>query len=232
VSGEPILTTLLIHLKSRRLLLLLDNFGHLLDASAGLADGLHHAGPELRMPRRTGRGLLRLYGEASYHVPSLSAPDPRVTCSLEALEHYESVRLLRERARLVSSDFALTEQNAAAASEICWRLDGIPLEVELEAARPRGLTVEQTAARLDDRFRLLTAGSRTTLRRQQMLRATIDWSNALLSAPERVLFRRLAVFSGAGASRLSRRCARALATKRELMMATSSTSCSGWSIGR
>jgi tetratricopeptide (TPR) repeat protein len=126
----------------------------------------------------------------------LNTPNPSDLPPLDQLEKVDSLRLFVERARTAKPSFALTKENAASLAQICFRLDGIPLAIELAAARVKVLTPEQIAARLDDRFRLLTGGSRTALPRQQTLRAMIDWSYSLLSEPEKALFRRLAVFVG------------------------------------
>ena len=122
-------------------------------------------------------------GEVSWRVPSLSLAD-------------EAIELFTDRARHARPDFAVTDDNAAAVAEICARLDGLPLAIELAAARVRALSLTEILDSLHDRFRLLTGGARTAVRRQQTLRASVDWSHALLTEPERVLFRRLAVFSG------------------------------------
>ncbi len=168
-------------LARRRVLLVLDNCEHLIDACAALADGLLRACPSLCV-LATSREPLRVPGEVAWRVPSMAAS--------------EAVRLFEDRAQSAQPGFALTERNAGAVDEICRRLDGIPLAIELAAAQVRALPVEQIAARLGDRFRLLTGGARTALPRQQTLRATIDWSYALLSEPERALFARLSVFAG------------------------------------
>ncbi|HLK56982.1 MAG TPA: BTAD domain-containing putative transcriptional regulator, partial [Chthonomonadaceae bacterium] len=192
--------TLLDHLKPRQLLLLLDNCEHLLSACAPLAGEIlqHCAGVRILA---TSRQALGIQGESLYQVPSLRQPDPRDLPQdkkeiVAAVAGYDAVRLFVERASAQRSDFALTEQNARAVAEVCHRLDGIPLAIELAAARIGALTPAQIAARLDDRFGLLTGGSRTALPRQQTLKATLDWSYHLLSDPERILLRRLCVFSG------------------------------------
>ena len=187
-------TELLIKfLRSKTTLLILDNCEHLLDASAGLADALLKHCPSLKI-LATSREALGILGEIVYHMPSLGLPDIQQT--LETLRRYESVSLFEERARLAQPDFQLTLENAASVAQICSRLDGIPLAIELAAARVNMFSTEQIAARLDDRFDLLTGGSRTALPRQQTLRASIDWSWNLISGPERVLLRRLTVFAG------------------------------------
>src|SRR5579884_1602142 len=193
--NRPLGETLANYLRPKSLLLVLDNCEHLLTACAQLADTLLRTCPKVRIlaSSREGLGLL---GEALYHVPSLSLPDEKRLPTLEQLSQYEAVRLFVERAVLSRPDFAVTAQNAASVVQICSRLDGIPLAIELAAARARALAVEQLAQRLDDRFRLLTGGSRTALPRQQTLRALIDWSYELLSEAERTLLRRLSVFVG------------------------------------
>ena len=177
------------------MLLLLDNCEHLIDACARQADTLLRSAARLKI-LATSREPLAIAGETTYRVPSLRVPEPHALPPLADLLEYEAVRLFVERAALALPGFALTDANAAAIVEICARLDGIPLAIELAAARVRALPVEQIRARLDDRFRLLTGGSRAALPRQQTLRAAVDWSYDLLSEPERSLFRRLSVFSG------------------------------------
>ena len=187
-------TELLINfLRPKTALLILDNCEHLLDASASLADTLLKYCPHLKI-LATSREALGILGEIVYHMPSLSLPDIRQT--LETFREYESVRLFEERARFAQTDFKLTMENASAVAQICSRLDGIPLAIELAAARVNMFSTAQIAARLDDRFNLLTGGSRTALPRQQTLRASIDWSWNLLSDLERTLLRRLTVFAG------------------------------------
>src|SRR5262249_41090565 len=137
-----------------------------------------------------------LAGERTYRVPSLSLPDPARLPPVGRFPDYEAVRLFVERTMFSQPAFAVTEGNAPAVAQICQRLDGIPLAIELAAARVKALSVEKLNERLDDMFRLLTRGSRTALARQQTLRALIDWSYDLLSEPERTLLRRLSVFAG------------------------------------
>jgi non-specific serine/threonine protein kinase len=192
--GQPILDTLLGALRPKRLLVLLDNCEHLLDACAQIADALLRRCPGIRI-LATSREALGIAGEVSRRVPSLSVPQEEGVLGAQ-LTRWEAVQLFVERAQAVRADFALTEQNAPDVAQVCRRLDGIPLALELAAARLQGLTVAQLAARLDQRFRLLTTGSRTALPRQQTLRATIDWSYDLLGEPERRLFGRLSVFAG------------------------------------
>ncbi len=193
--GRTLLLTLTDYLKPRRLLLVLDNCEHLLAACAHLADSLLHACPHLRLLASSREGL-GITGEQTYRVPSLRMPDTNRLPPLPHLSQYEAVRLFLDRAMAVVPTFAVTNQNAPALAQVCHRLDGIPLAIELAAARIKALTVEQVTQRLDDCFRLLTGGSRTALPRQQTLRATIDWSYNLLSEAEQALFGRLSVFAG------------------------------------
>ncbi len=195
VPGRPLQATLLEYLGHRTLLVVLDNCEHLIEASAHLVQTLLEACPGLRI-LATSREPLGVPGEVAWRVPSLSLPDPRRLPSVDDLGACEAVRLFVERAAAVHPAFRLTPQNAPAVATVVRRLDGIPLAVELAAARVPALTVAQIAERLDDRFRLLTGGRRTALPRQQTLRATMDWSYQLLPERERVLLRRLAVFAG------------------------------------
>jgi non-specific serine/threonine protein kinase len=195
VPGRPLRTTIGEYLRGRAVLLVLDNCEHLLDACAHLADVLLRSCPRLRV-LATSREILGLAGETAWRVPSLGLPDPRQPLAAASLAQYEAPRLFLERARAVLPSFEVTAESASVVAQICARLDGMPLAIELAAARVRVLTVEQIAARLDDRFRLLTGGSRTALRRQQTLQATLDWSYQLLPEAECALLRRLAVFAG------------------------------------
>lgn len=192
--GTPLLDLLTTTLAQKHVLLILDNCEHLIDACAGLVDHLLRNCPELRI-LVTGRETLRITGETIYTVPPLAVPEQECV-DLEMLSSYEAVRLFVARAEAVRSTFSVAAENVPAIVQICRRLDGIPLAIELAAARMKGLTAEQLAARLDDRFRLLTGGSRTALPRHQTLRALIDWSYNLLTEVERVVLCRLAVFSG------------------------------------
>jgi non-specific serine/threonine protein kinase len=146
----------------------------------------------------TSREALGVPGEVIWRIPTLSVPDPRTSVikSKEAAGRYEGVRLFVDRAQATQPSFQLTDKNAAAVAHICHRLDGIPLAIELAAVRVKVLPVEQILARLQDRFALLTGGSRTALPRQQTLRATVDWSYDLLSEPERKLLNRVSAFAG------------------------------------
>jgi predicted ATPase/class 3 adenylate cyclase len=194
-AGRPVDEALVKFVQNRQLLLILDNCEHLTHASAELATRLLQAGARLKI-LASSREPLRAAGEMSYLVPALSVPDPGKSLTVAALTQYEAVRLFVDRAVAVQSAFRMTAQNGAAVADICHRLDGIPLAIELAAARVRSLSVETIAARLSDRFRLLTRGDRTALPRQQTLRALIDWSYDLLTEHERTLLRRLAVFAG------------------------------------
>jgi predicted ATPase/class 3 adenylate cyclase len=193
--GRPILATLREYIAQKHILLVLDNCEHLVAACARLADALLRTCPNLRI-LATSREPLGIAGETSWRVPPLSLPDLQRLPSPEGLSAYEAVRLFIERAVAVLPTFSVTNENAPWIAQVCHRLDGIPLAVELAAVRVKGLSVEQIAARLDDRFRLLTGGSRTALPHHQTLRAAIDWSHDLLSDPERIVLRRLAVFAG------------------------------------
>ena len=193
--ARPIQAVLADVLRPKAALLVLDNCEHLLDACAELSDGLLCACPRLHI-LASSREALGITGEVAYRVPSLATADPSRLPPLADLARVEAVRLFVERAAAVRPGFELTEQNAPAVAQIVRRLDGIPLAIELAAARMKALSALQIAQRLDDRFRLLTGGSRTALPRQQTLRATIDWSYDLLSEPEQRLFCRLAVFRG------------------------------------
>jgi predicted ATPase/DNA-binding XRE family transcriptional regulator len=188
------LTILTDYLKTRKSLLLLDNCEHLIEICAQLAESLLRACPDLHI-LTTSREALGITGETLYRVPSFDTPD-QAQLIFEALSHNEAVRLFVERAQSGTPDFSLIPDNANAVVQICHHLDGIPLALELAAARLKSLRVEDIAERLYDRFRLLTNGSRTALPRHQTLRAMIDWSHDLLTEPERVLLRRLAVFAG------------------------------------
>ena len=192
--GQPLETGLIAYLQARTTLLLLDNCEHLLAACAALVERLLATCPGVTI-LASSREPLGLPGEAVYRVPSLGLP-PSGMDAPGALAAIESVRLFLDRVQAVQPHFRLTTENAPAVAQICRRLDGIPLAIELAAARVRLLPVEGIAARLDDRFRLLTGGSRTALPRQQTLRALIDWSYDLLPATERRLLRTLAVFAG------------------------------------
>jgi predicted ATPase/DNA-binding CsgD family transcriptional regulator len=193
--GRSLSETLSEYLLSKKVLLVLDNCEHLIEACAELAEALLRSCPELRV-LATSREALGITGEVAWLVPSLSLPDLRRLPDIESLPRYESARLFVERTTAVKPTFALTEQNALAVAQTCYRLDGIPLAIELAAARAKVLPVEQIADRLEDSFKLLSAGSRTAMPRHRTLHATMDWSHELLLEEERTLFRRLSVFAG------------------------------------
>ena len=185
---------LLNYLAPREMLLLLDNCEHLIEACAGLVDVLLRSCPGLKI-LATSREALSVPGERTWLVPSLSLPGAQEEMVPWQLVRHGSIRLFVERAEAVAPDFTLNEQNAPAVARICQRLDGIPLAIELAAVRVRVLSASQIAARLDDRFLLLTGGSRVALPRQRTLLATMDWSHELLSERERTLFRRTSAFA-------------------------------------
>lgn len=193
--GQPILNTLLDYAHSKRMLLVLDNCEHLIEACAQLADRIVRAGPEMRV-LATSREPLAIAGETVLSVPALSLPASGETTALASLAQCEAAQLFIDRAARVSPGFTATAKNASAIAQICQRLDGIPLAIELAAARVKLLRIETLAARLDDRFNLLTTGGRTALPRHQTLRAAIDWSYDLLPEDTRILFRRVSVFAG------------------------------------
>jgi len=194
-AGRPVIDALASFVRDRQVLLVLDNCEHLLDASAALAKHLLQAGPRLKV-LATSRDYLQVAGETAYHVPTLSTPDPRQTIAPDTLTQHAAVRLFVDRTQAAQPSFRVSTRNAPAVADICHRLDGIPLAIELAAARTRALSVEAIAARLSDRFRLLVTGDKTVLPRQRTLRALIDWSYDLLNEPERALFQRLSVFAG------------------------------------
>lgn len=183
------------YLYEKRVLIVLDNCEHLIEASAQVVNILLSSAPEIKI-LTSSREALGVIGELSYHIPSLSLPNIKRLPTIEQVLQYEAVRLFIDRARLVSPHFEVNKENALYIAQICHRLDGIPLALELAATRVKMLSVDQILKRLNDRFRLLTGGARTALPRQQTLRATIDWSYNLLSEHERTLLRRLAVFIG------------------------------------
>jgi non-specific serine/threonine protein kinase len=195
-DSERTLIEMLIHvLRPKTALLILDNCEHLLDACAGLADNLLKNCPNLKI-LATSREALGIIGEAHYPVPSLTIPDIQQIVSIEKLNNYESIRLFDERAQLVQMDFAVTMENASSVAQICHRLDGIPLAIDLAAVRVQVFSAEQIATQLNECFHVLTGGSRTDLPRHQTLQASIDWSWHLLYDAEQTLLRRLSVFAG------------------------------------
>ncbi len=191
----PLTRTLTTYLRTKTLLLIFDNCEHLVETCAQFVETLLRACANLKI-MVTSRETLGVMGERVFRVPSLQLPDAQQPLSLQALAQCEAIRLFVDRAAAVKPTFTLNAESAAAVTQICQQLDGVPLAIELAAARVRAMTTEQIAARLDDRFRLLTGGSRTALPRQQTLRAMIDWSWDLLSELERTLLRRLASFLG------------------------------------
>jgi predicted ATPase/DNA-binding CsgD family transcriptional regulator/Tfp pilus assembly protein PilF len=193
--GEPLSDTLSEVLRDRQLLLIFDNCEHLLEAIASLVDLLLDSCPRLRI-LATSREGLGVEGEIRWVVPSLSMPETQGTPSPEELESYESVRLFVERARGRDPSFSLSPRNARAVADICKRLEGIPLAIELAAARVGTLSVEQIAERLEDTLKLLRSGSKTQMAKQRTLRGALDWSYELLSEDEKKLFKRLSVFAG------------------------------------
>ncbi len=192
--GTVLTNTLCNALKSRKTLLLLDNCEHLLTAASQLTDALMNYCPDVHV-LATSREALGVPGEHVYRIPSLSTPPTGGATDLQ-IGRYESVQLFVERARMHQPAFALTPGNAASVSAVCARLDGIPLAIELAAARARAMSVNEIEKRLDQRFRLLTGGSRTVLPRQQTLRQLIDWSYDLLNDCERTMLQRVSVFMG------------------------------------
>jgi predicted ATPase/class 3 adenylate cyclase len=192
---RPVIDMLCDYLREKKMLILLDNCEHLVEACAHLADRVLHTAPQVRI-LASSREALGFAGEVTYRVPSLGLPDVNQLPSVESLTQYEAIQLFIDRATSALPTFTTTNDNVRALAQVCSRLDGIPLAIELAAAKVRVLSVEQIAKRLDDRFRLLTGGSRTALERHQTLRAAIDWSYNLLSPAEQILFRRLSIFVG------------------------------------
>ncbi len=186
---------LLSYLHPKSLLLILDNCEHLVLACAQLVERILQSCPKVKI-LVSSRETLNIPCEVRYRVPSLSLPEPGIPWTLDQTEKFEALHLFLDRARMALTSFALTEHNASMIVAICRRLDGIPLALELAAARVRTLPIEKIQARLEDQFRLLTGGSRTALPRQQTLRALIDWSYDLLNVKEQLLLQRLSIFSG------------------------------------
>ena len=192
---RPVLTVLMDYLRSRNMLLVLDNCEHLVAACAALANSLLQACPTLHI-LATSREALGIAAERTYPVPSMSFPELGRAIPLKELANYEAVDLFIRRARVALPGFELNEGNAESVAGLCRHLDGLPLALELAAARLRIMDLEQIASQLQDRFRLLTGGDRSAPPRLQTMRSSIDWSYTLLSEAEKVLFRRLAVFTG------------------------------------
>ena len=205
-AGRLPLDSLLDALRNQQMLLVLDNAEHLLEGCADLAHRLLVNAPALRI-LVTGREPLGIAGETIWRVPPLATPTAEERAQIEALAHCDSVVLFIDRAQAADAGFQLTTVNMAAVAEICARLEGIPLAIQLAAAWVGTLSVAQIVDRLDDCFRLLTHGSRTAPSRQQTLRATLDWSHDQLSEQEHRLFRRLAIFPGRGRSKPPKSCA-------------------------
>ena len=205
-GGRTAMQRLVEHLAARRVLLVIDNFEQVIEAASMVAE-LLAADPNLSIVA-TSRAALHVYGEREYPVPPLGLPDLARLPQLEALRQYEAVALFVERATAVRPDFAVTNDNAPAVAEICVRLDGLPLAIELAAARIRILTPQAMLTRLENRLGLLSAGSRDLPERQQTLRGAIAWSHDLLDEPDRALFACLATFVGsAGIEAIERVCA-------------------------
>jgi predicted ATPase len=195
LPDERLVDAICAFLAERTVLVVLDNCEHVIGASAELVDAVLRAAPNVTV-LTTSREPLRLTGEVVFRVPSLTIPNPELELPPDELLRYESVRLFADRAASVAPGFAIDERNAAHVTHICFRLDGLPLALELASGRLGALGVETISERLDDRFRLLQAGSRAAPTRQQTLLATLHWSHDLLDDEERLLFRRLAVFAG------------------------------------
>src|SRR5687768_3025180 len=194
-GSRPPMTALLDSLRDRETLLVLDNCEHLVDACANLADALLRECPKLRI-LATSREALGVGGERAWLVPGLSLAGAGASQTFQAIDTSEAVRLFVDRAQAAVASFQLTAANAASVAQICRRLDGLPLAIELAAARSRALPPEQLAARLDGSFRVLTSGSRTAVPRHRTLREAIDWSYRLLDERERTLLQRLSPFAG------------------------------------
>lgn len=194
-QGKTPVQTLNDFLKGKELLLILDNCEHVIGGAAMLAELLLKNHPKLRIIA-TSRETLNCNGELKFKVPTLPVPEQGMHFSPEELARFDSVRLFIERALAVNPSFRVNDKNAPSLAEICRRLDGIPLAIELAAARTKVMSIEKIHERLDDRFSLLTGGKRTALPRQQTLRALIDWSYELLKEDEKIMWGRLSVFAG------------------------------------
>lgn len=194
-ASRPMLDTLVQQLASKRLLLILDNCEHLIEACSQAAAALVRACPGVKV-LATSREPLNIRGEVVHRLPTLSVPRATKHLTAHGALEYGAVALFEVRAQAVNPRFSVTEDNAGVVADVCRRLDGIPLAIELAAARVKSMPVRDLAARLDERFRLLTGGDRSALPRQQTMRALIDWSYDGLSEDERVVFRALSVFAG------------------------------------
>lgn len=194
-APQPPIARLTAYLRSKRLLLILDNCEHLIEACADLANALLQSCPQISI-LATSREPLSVQGEVLLPLSGMPVPDPAAVTDLRKLRDFDATRLFLQRVQAVNPQLNLSELNPTQVAAICRSLDGLPLALELAAARTRSLTIEQIAERLQDRFRLLTSGIRTAEARHQTLLATIDWSYDLLTEPERILLRRLSVFAG------------------------------------
>jgi len=194
-AGRGSIDVLIDYFGQKSALVILDNCEHLVERCAMVAESLLRACPKLKVIATSREGL-GVAGETPWRVPSLGVPDPQRLPPLDEVAESSAVALFVDRARAASPSFQLTKENASLVVQVCQRLDGIPLAIELAARRLSLLSLPQMITRLDDRFRLLTGGGRTALPRQQTLRAAIDWSHELLAESERVLLRRVSVFAG------------------------------------
>ncbi len=192
---QPIAETVLEHLRGRHLLLVVDNCEHVIADCAGLVDAILRSCPGVTL-LATSREPLRVTSETVWRVASLAVPDPRAVIDLRELAQFEAVSLFLDRAQLASSGFEINPENASAIAQLCRRLDGIPLAIELAAARAGTMSPDQIVSRLQNRFALLTGGNRAGPARHRTLQSALDWSHDLLSNDERRLFRRLSVFAG------------------------------------
>jgi predicted ATPase len=190
---RPVIDMLCDYLREKKTLIVLDNCEHLVDICARMADRILRVAPDTHILASSREGL-GIAGEVTYRVPALKLPDVNHLPPFESLSQCEAVKLFIDRAMAAVPTFTVTNENTPALAQVCHNLDGIPLAIELAAAKIRVLSLEQIAERLNDRLKLLTGGSRTALERHQTLRAAIDWSFNLLSKEEQVLFRRLSVF--------------------------------------
>ena len=192
---RPVIDMLCDYLSTKKMLIILDNCEHLVEACANMSEQILRTTSDIRI-LASSREALGVAGEVTYRVPSLALPDRDHLPSLDTLNQFEAVKLFIDRATSALPSFAVTNENAPALAQVCHRLDGIPLAIELAAAKVRVLSLDQIAKRLDNRFRLLTGGRRTALERHQTLRAAVDWSYNLLPPEEQTLFKRLSVFVG------------------------------------